>query len=207
VILCRFSISIFFPKTAYDRPKKSDLLLLESLDSVSRELPPLKKKEKGKVVFISCSKRENKKKIEMADQPPHEEEEYMSSEDEWAAPAKPLETPANGGVGDVQLDQLEGDERELAQDVAPVFFTVPANGESFRISFAMGQTVGYLKGRLEDLKGWPYERIILTLLLRDETAAGEGGVVRKRLIDPLSLNDLPFVAQQDNVVEVTFTPE
>ena len=150
------------------------------------------------------SKRTRKKNTQnqskMADEAPREDD-YPSSEDEWAAPLKPLEaTPATADANKVELAQLDADERELAQDVAPIFFTVPANGENFRMSFAMGQTVGYLKGKLEDVKGWPYERIILTLLLRD----GETDV-RKKLIDPLSLNDLPFVAQQDNVVEVTFT--
>lgn len=140
----------------------------------------------------------------MADQQQQEyqqQEEYAddagnSSEDEWAAPAKELPQPVAPGanVAEVNFETLEGDEKELAGDVVPVVFFVPANGETFRRNYVMGHTIGYLKGQLEDMKGWPYERIILKL----------NG---KTLIDPLSLNDLPFTPRQDNTVEVTFTPQ
>mmetsp|Transcript_8140 Transcript_8140/g.9188 ORF Transcript_8140/g.9188 Transcript_8140/m.9188 type:complete len:146 (+) Transcript_8140:58-495(+) len=128
-----------------------------------------------------------------------EPEDYADSEDEWAAPAKELPNDAlsHGTVAkvtEVNYDALEAEERELAGDVVPIVFFVPANGESFRRNYVMGHTIGYIKGQLEDLKGWPYERLILKL----------NG---KLLIDPLSLNDLPFTARQDNTVEVTFTAE
>lgn len=127
-----------------------------------------------------------------------EPEEYEDSEDEWAAPAKDLPADVGGApvskVPEVNYDALGAEERELAGEVVPVVFFVPANGESFRRNFVMGHTIAHIKGQLEDLKGWPYERMILKL--ND-----------KLLIDPLSLNDLPFVARQDNIVEVTFTPQ
>ncbi|CUG12666.1 Hypothetical protein, putative [Bodo saltans] len=122
-------------------------------------------------------------------------DDHYSSEDEWSAPAKPLpETSAAAQSTDVRIDALDEAEREAAGDVVPVVFVVPASGESFRMSFMMGHTVAHIKAKIEDIKSWPYERIILKL----------NG---KFLLDPLSLNDLPFQAQVDNTVEVTFTPE
>lgn len=131
----------------------------------------------------------------MADEERAAYEEGSTSEDEWSAPAKELPPSTNAqNVAEVNFDALEGDERELAGDVVPIVFYVPANGEQFRRNYVLGHTVAYIKGQLEDLKGWPYERMILKL---------EG----RLLIDPLSLNDLPFVARQDNIVEITFTPQ
>lgn len=128
----------------------------------------------------------------MAEQPV--QDDNYSSEDEWSAPIKALPQTSGEPTGDLKVDALDDAERAAAGDTVPVVFTVPANGESFRRTFVMGHTIAHLKAQIEDVKGWPYERIILTL----------NG---KPLMDPLSLNDLPFQAGQDNVVEVTFTPE
>lgn len=134
-------------------------------------------------------------------QPPADAAGYYEddSEDEWAAPAKDLATGAGAVTGEAKVTEVDyaamgGEERELAGDVVPVVFFVAANGDTFKRNYVMGHTIGYIKGQLEDLKGWPYGRIILKL----------NG---KLLIDPLSLNDLPFTPNVDNVVEVTFTPE
>jgi hypothetical protein len=119
-----------------------------------------------------------------------------SSEDEWSAPMKPLPQASTDAsqTEQVKVDALDEAERETAGENVPVVFHVLASGEAFRLTFVMGHTVAHMKAKIEDLKSWPYERIILKL----------NG---KLLLDPLSLNDLPFQAQVDNTVEVTFTPE
>lgn len=115
-----------------------------------------------------------------------------SSDDEWNAPVRCDEgAVASSGpkVVEVDFDRLEGEERELAGDVVPIVFVMPA-GETFRRLYVMGHTIAFIKGQLEDLIGVDYAR--MTLRMNGKT-----------LIDPLSLNDLPsFRPREDNIVEV-----
>lgn len=118
------------------------------------------------------------------------EEEYSSSEDEWASPPKAVDGPMEVHAMEVtDLDQLQGEEKELAGDIVPIRFTLPT-GETFQRNYVMGHTISYIKAQLEDLKGLRYEA---TVLKKDG----------KVLIDPLSLNDIPlFVPGILNEVEV-----
>ena len=115
-----------------------------------------------------------------------------SSDDEWSAPVKPLAESSHKPPAEVNLDQLDGDERELAGDIVPIVFLLPSGGESnLRRNFVMGHTIADVKAWLEEAIGVRYEMIQLKL----------NG---KTLIDPLSLNDLPFKAKEDNAVEVNY---
>ncbi|EAN89896.1 hypothetical protein C3747_135g134c [Trypanosoma cruzi] len=116
-------------------------------------------------------------------------EEFTDSADEWEAPVqnrpevddKPQRTQP-------LLDKLDGEERELAGEVVHVEFHLP-DGRIVRRDHLMGQTVACLKAHLEDIDGVPYEGT--TLFLGD-----------RPLLDPLSLNDLPFKGGECNEVTV-----
>ena len=122
-----------------------------------------------------------------------DEEEYFddSSEEEWAnAPGreggdvKPRSPPPTDRIHDE--DETE---RELAGEAVPITFTMP-DGTAVQRSYRMGHTIALIKAHLEDYHGLPYDRTVLTL--KDMVC-----------IDPLSLNDLPFVANEENIVVVT----
>lgn len=118
------------------------------------------------------------------------EDEYSDSEDDWLAPPKTNLVEGDEGhrVKDIDLNALDGDERELAGAIVLIEFSLP-NGEKVERKYPMGQTIGYIKGQLEDLYGFPYHAITLKM----------NGKV---LIDPLSLNDLPFDTNSSNGVQV-----
>eukprot|EP00744_Colponema_vietnamica_P003316 GILI01005104.1.p2 GENE.GILI01005104.1~~GILI01005104.1.p2 ORF type:complete len:121 (+),score=53.70 GILI01005104.1:63-425(+) len=112
------------------------------------------------------------------------------SADEWAAPAKEL--PSEKVVEKVDAHtHVEGDaeEKALAGGLVPIRFKLPDGSTDLVRSFFLGQTVGYVKQQLEDLKGFTYQKI--TLKLGD-----------KVMIDPLSLNDLPFTEGKEALVDV-----
>ena len=109
-----------------------------------------------------------------------------SSEDEWAAPAKDLEVD----VPEAKLENLHADELDLAGGLAIINFTFSNGHAPIQHKFVMGQTVGFVKQRLEDLSGISYSKIALSLN-------------SKVLIDPLSLNDLPFTPNEVHDVVVT----
>ena len=92
--------------------------------------------------------------------------------------------PASDGIHDE--DETE---RELAGEAVPITFTMP-DGTAVQRSYRMGHTIALIKAHLEDYHGLPYDRTVLTL--KDMVC-----------IDPLSLNDLPFVANEENIVVVT----
>ncbi|KAG8344329.1 hypothetical protein ERJ75_001645000 [Trypanosoma vivax] len=123
-----------------------------------------------------------------------EAEEYTDSADEWEAPPQaPLVDGDNDAAGQSKakhsvLGQMGGEELELAGELVEIVFHMP-NGSEVRRSHFMGQTVSYLKAQLDDVDGLPYERT--TLFLKD-----------RQLLDPLSLEDLPFVANEENHVTV-----
>lgn len=112
------------------------------------------------------------------------------SADEWAAPTKPIEPAVQREQVDARQMEVQGDadEQALAGGVVPIRFILP-DGTDFTRSFFMGQTIGYVKQQVEDIKGISFHK--MTLKLGD-----------KVLIDPLSLNDLPFTAGQEATVTV-----
>ncbi|RNF24287.1 uncharacterized protein Tco025E_02576 [Trypanosoma conorhini] len=116
-------------------------------------------------------------------------EEFTDSADEWEAPVQacPAEDVRPHQAQQL-LEKLDGEERELAGEVVPVEFCLP-DGRRVRREHLMGQTVAYLKAQLEDIDGVPYEGT--TLFLGD-----------RPLLDPLSLNDLPFKGGECNYVTV-----
>jgi hypothetical protein len=127
---------------------------------------------------------------------PEDDEDYFDdSEDEWANP------PA-GGAAEVdasaerersqratdEVNEDDEDERELAGASVPIVFKLPS-GEEVRRPYRMGHTIAHIKVHLEEMNGLPYDKTVLKL---------NGDVC----IDPLSLNDLPFKAGEDNIVTV-----
>ncbi|RNF01672.1 hypothetical protein TraAM80_06840 [Trypanosoma rangeli] len=118
-------------------------------------------------------------------------EEFTDSAEEWEAPVQvyPAEEDKPRRAQQL-LETLDGEERELAGEVVPVEFCLP-DGKKVRRDHFMGQTVAYLKAQLEDIDGVPYEGT--TLFLGD-----------RPLLDPLSLNDLPFKGGECNYVTVRF---
>ncbi|CBH18639.1 hypothetical protein, conserved [Trypanosoma brucei gambiense DAL972] len=120
--------------------------------------------------------------------------DFSDSADEWEAtpkvPVDDAEEAANGKPKPKrpQIDQLTGEERELAGELLKLVFHLPDGSVQHREHF-MGQTVSYLKAQLEDVDGLPYERT--TLFFED-----------RQLLDPLSLNDLPFSVDGENHITV-----
>lgn len=127
-------------------------------------------------------------------EPDHVDNDVPSSDSEDWEPPKDGETQyREEGVKDFDPEALEGEEKELAGEVVLVVFQLP-DGELLRRKYVMGHTIALLKANLEDIKHYPYDRIVLTL----------NG---KTLIDPLSLNDLPFKANEENIVVVAIADE
>ena len=110
-----------------------------------------------------------------------------SSEDEWAAPPKPLEAVA---VTEAKPENLIAEDNDLAGGFAVLNFKFSNGHAPIQLKMAMGQTVGFVKQRVEDLSGISYSKMALSLN-------------SKVLIDPLSLNDLPFEANAEHEIEVT----
>jgi hypothetical protein len=138
-------------------------------------------------------------------------EDDFDSEDEWAAPpadraeGAASQDGAAGGSHDAtgkphgvarEIDYAAMGEEEAAlagASVRIVFTGMPGfDDRPPAHTFVMGQTVAHIKALLEDCYGVPYH--VITLKLK--------GMV---LLDPLSLNDLPFDAAVDNVVQVTLS--
>ena len=115
------------------------------------------------------------------------------SEDEWLAPAKGEDQDSAAKVREVDIENLDADEKELAGEAVPIQFNLPDGTTAVRKYF-MGHTIAYIKGHLEDVNGLPYH--LTTLKMNG-----------KVLIDPLSLNDLPFEAGKTNVVDVLLEKE
>eukprot|EP00658_Telonema_sp_P-2_P019314 TRINITY_DN17614_c0_g1_i1.p1 TRINITY_DN17614_c0_g1~~TRINITY_DN17614_c0_g1_i1.p1 ORF type:complete len:126 (+),score=35.23 TRINITY_DN17614_c0_g1_i1:162-539(+) len=113
----------------------------------------------------------------------------QSTGDEWAAPPKDLENTADV-VPEAKLENLQAEERDLAGGLATINFTFSNGHAPLQHKFVMGQTVGFVKQRLEDLSGISYSKMALSLN-------------SKVLIDPLSLNDLPFKPNEEHDVVVT----
>lgn len=112
-------------------------------------------------------------------------DDFDSSEDEWAAPVAEAPARASAPKG---VDESNADEVELAGAAVRILFK-PPSGDQFERTYRMGHTIAYIKSHLEDYHGLPYDKTSLLM----------GGNV---LIDPLSLNDLPFKADEVNVVDV-----
>ena len=127
------------------------------------------------------------------EQPPASSSDYDSAE-EWAtAPAADAAVAAPSVKAYTANDEAE---RELAGEDVVITFRFPDGSEPPCVTrvYPQGQTIAYIKGHLEDLYGFPYERTNLTM----------GG---SWLMDPLSLNDLPFTAGgPENVVDVGVAP-
>ena len=117
------------------------------------------------------------------------------SADEWAdAAARGPAVVAPPTVKDYAA--VDDAERELAGASVVIVFRLPEGSDpaTVRRVYPQGQTISYLKGHLEDLYGLPYDRTTLTL----------GGMW---LMDPLSLNDLPFrLDGVENIVDVSVAP-
>ena len=113
-----------------------------------------------------------------------------SSEDEWAKPPPqdPIRVSERAAPPTDRVDGADDAERELAGERVPIDFHLP-DGTVVSRTYRMGHTIQLLKAHLEDYHGLPYEKTTLKL----------GGMV---CIDPLSLNDLPFKAEETNVVTV-----
>ncbi|KEG13541.1 hypothetical protein DQ04_00941050 [Trypanosoma grayi] len=117
-------------------------------------------------------------------------DESTDSAEEWEAPVNAV--PDDNPLPKTQplIGQLGGVERELAGELVHVVFMLPG-GATVKRDHYMGQTIACLKAQLEDLNGLPYEKT--TLYLGD-----------RPLLDPLSLNDLPFKEGEENHVSVRF---
>jgi len=144
----------------------------------------------------------------MSEQPAqeHDEPAYESdSEDEWlrksdepaASNATPTSSAAVSAVPKKKLDEVfswNPEEQSLAGNKVRVFFTLPGGERVGPEIFFMGLTVAHLKTRVEEAHGIPYEKQVLLLAQANGTDL--------ELLDPLSLNDLPFDAATDNNVTV-----
>lgn len=119
-------------------------------------------------------------------------EEFTDSADEWEAPVQSFsEQDDQPKTPQPLLAQLGDEERELAGEVVHIEFHLP-NDKTIRRDYLMGQTVAYLKSQLDDIDGLPYEKTTLFL-------------GNRHLLDPLSLNDLPFKERELNHVTVRIT--
>ena len=87
-----------------------------------------------------------------------------------------------------EVHDEDDDERELAGERVPITFKLPS-GEVVQRPYRMGHTIALLKVHLDEMNGLAYDKTVLKL---------NGDVC----IDPLSLNDLPFKADEENVVTV-----
>ena len=126
---------------------------------------------------------------ENVDAAPEDDDYFDDSEDEWANPpvdSAPREERPARDTDDI--DEANDEERELAGERVPIVFKLPS-GEEVRRPYRMGHTIALIKVHLEEKNGLPYDKTVLKL---------NGDVC----IDPLSLNDLPFKAGEDNVVTV-----
>jgi hypothetical protein len=138
-------------------------------------------------------------------QPPHDEVYDSDSEDEWlrAANDEPTTTgvtsstaAAGGASAPKQLDfSYDPDERVLAGNKVGVYFTLPDGRRVGPEGFFMGLTIAHMKARVEEAYGVNYDQQKMVLV---DPATG----VETELLDPLSLNDLPFSATADNEVKV-----
>lgn len=115
---------------------------------------------------------------------------YSDSADEWDAPV--MELPGVEDEAQRRSQQLREEmdhiERELQGEEVPVTFLLP-DGKQVSRTYYMGQTVEYLKMQLEEMDNLSYEKTVLFL--------GD-----RQLLDPLSLNDLPFKPKENNEVVV-----
>jgi hypothetical protein len=127
----------------------------------------------------------------------HESEDSYhgsSSDDEWEgyADAAPGDGGGDGDGAGRHVKEVDYSGQDIGDDEkasVPILFKFP-DGSTLERSYPMGQTIAYIKGNLEDLRSdAAYDKTTLKL---------DG----KMLIDPLSLNDLPFKADEVNVVEV-----
>ncbi len=135
----------------------------------------------------------------MPQQDDHPQEEadpsgYESSEDEWAAAPRSELVDRGPQARQVDFSAMDEDERALAGGVATLRFSFSGPGaaacpQNYQQDFVMGQTIEYVKLQLEELANAPYHKTMLFM----------NG---KRLIDPLSLNDLPFQAGALHEVQV-----
>jgi hypothetical protein len=118
--------------------------------------------------------------------PSADDEEYFDdSEDEWANP--PVDSNRPPPATD-RIHDSDEDERSLAGEAVPITFKLP-DGSVVERSYRMGHTIALIKAHLEDYHHLPYDKTTLKL----------NGTV---CIDPLSLNDLPFKANEENIVDV-----
>lgn len=119
------------------------------------------------------------------------EDFFSDSADEWEAPPAVQEDEKTSDAGTRRSTvpaHLEGIERELAGEKVGITFILPS-GQRANHAFFMGQTVEYLKSYLDDQHQLHYGST--TLYLGD-----------RMLLDPLSLNDLPFQVGENNDVRV-----
>lgn len=98
------------------------------------------------------------------------------------------------GISQLARTAMTDEERELAGPELLVRFHLP-DDTTVDGSFYAGQTVQYVKAKLEELdESLVYERT--TLYMNNEM-----------LLDPLSLNDLPFQTNELNEVKVVVADE
>ncbi|ORC87321.1 uncharacterized protein TM35_000221200 [Trypanosoma theileri] len=127
-------------------------------------------------------------------------DDFTDSAEEWEAPVNVTaneddnknnkNTNASNKSKEL-VEQLLGEDRELAGEMVRVVFHLP-DGRSVTREHFTGETIACLKAQLEECDGLAYDKT--TLFIGD-----------RALLDPLSLDDLPFTVGVDNNVTVRIT--
>ncbi|KAH9578602.1 hypothetical protein LSM04_000403 [Trypanosoma melophagium] len=125
------------------------------------------------------------------------EDDFTDSAEEWEAPvhvtADDAEDDKNNTINKSKelVQQLLGEDRELAGEVVRVVFHLP-DGRTVTREHFTAETIACLKAQLEECDGLAYDKTTLF-------------IGNRALLDPLSLDDLPFTVGVDNNVTVRVT--